>query len=290
MSRERVMTFKKSSLFCVSFSLFLARTLLMPEALLAADKEMNFLRWRVASQERTRDGGMTVSFELRGPSGTRWEDVEIVCRAMPREGVGTARSYGDPDVYRKRASKNVTIYSGRSELIELLAEARVGDARHYASIVVNCYGESGKTDPDAEAIDDAPLWPVFRVDTGSSYFRAQTGTPIELWLEAGPPFVEVFENGATASAAMTSIIERSPSGKYSYTSPHDEELAKSGYTAKKDVTFVAAIPGGSVSFCLPVYRAFYGRTSLGGGLVLLSSSAAATLALVIGAGRRFPWR
>ncbi|MDR1915441.1 MAG: hypothetical protein LBQ58_02580 [Synergistaceae bacterium] len=276
-------------LLCISLSLLAAST---PAALHAAEEDMDFLWLNMTGQSRTRDGGMVASFDLHVPSGARADDVEVVYRAMSRAGTGAERSYGAPEAFRKRPEKSgsgtmsVTVYSGRTETIELMASARIGDTRHYASTVFSCFGESGNADPDAERMDSMPDWPAFKIDAGRYYFRAQTGIPIELSLDSGPSAIGIFEARAPAPDVM-----RNQSGGYIYTPPHDEELADAGYTAKKDVVFTAMMPDGvNISFYLPVYRAFYGQTDLRGGLGVLSGSAAVCLALVAQAGRRFKWR
>lgn len=269
--------------FILVFFLSVSIPLVFVDGAAAADDEMDFLHWRMVSQDKTRDGGMRVSFTLCLPRGA--EDLEVAYRTMPRGGSG-----GEPETYRKRPdgidgdAASVTIYSGREENVELMARARRGDAWQYASAVFSCFGESGNADPDAERGGGAE-WPVFHVETGPYYFRAQTGMPLKLSLDSGPESILVFERGVPAGA-----IPRDAPGGYTYVPPNDDELSEAGYTAKKDVVLAAAAHSGLVSFYVPVYRAFYGKTDLRGGIATLSASALAVSALVIRSGRRFPWR
>jgi hypothetical protein len=261
-----------------------------------ADETADFLWWRLTNIDRTSDGGMTAEFELLGQNSV---SAEVLYKSMPRLGYGGARDYGQPEIYRKKLNKpdgastssasTVTIYSGRAERIELFASAANGGSGYYAGAIFNCYGESGLSDPDSERVYEAPDWPAFHPAAGKDgqiFYRAETGKPITLVPDFTPVSVKVFEN-----TRLAAFLERDQSGGYSYTPPHDEKLSEAGYSAKHDVVFEAALPdGGAVSFYLPVYRAFYGRANLGGGVAVLASAALASLVFVLQAGRSFPWQ
>ncbi|MDR1472479.1 MAG: hypothetical protein LBS75_08135 [Synergistaceae bacterium] len=283
---------RRTLLFFICVALLMQFT---EDELRAADG-MDFLRWRMTEQARTSDGGMVVSFDLSIPPGANPEDIEVTYRALPQGNIGAETGGSAPETYRKKLGDtrpegdgtvaDVTVYSGRSELIELTAASRAGDARQYALTVFSCFGESGNEDPDAERTNYYPNRPAFRVATGQYYFRAQTGMPIEFSLDSGPDSVSVFEKGI-----FTSTAERDASGNYVYVPPHDDELSEAGYTAKKDVVFAASMPDGDlISFYVPVYRSFYGKIDLKGGLAVLSGSMLVSAALAMRAGRRFPWR
>jgi hypothetical protein len=256
-------------------------------AALPDDEAMDFVWWRITGQGRTPDGGMTVDLELIGPDGAL-DDAEVAYKSTPRHGSGGASSYGPVEAYRKKFNSPFSIYSGRTERIELMASVLIEGRKFYASAAFSCYGESGRSDQDSERVDTAPGWPSFHLvtDTKSQiFYRAQTGTPVTLSIEGSPSSVIVFEKGVPAAAFP------GQSGTYSYTPPHDRELAESGYSAKNDLVFAASLPDGSVtSFYVPVFRAFYGQINLAGGLAVLASGALLSLGLVWRAGRRFPWR
>jgi hypothetical protein len=142
-------------------------------------------------------------------------------------------------------------------------------------------------DPDAERVDAAPEWPNFRLVDWEGYYRAQTGTPISVKIDPLSPSVRVFENQFEIS-----VVEADENGAFTYVPPHDKALSRSGASAKKDLIFEAILPDnhGTASFYLPVYRAYYGQTSLKGGLAVMSASVFLGLGFVAAWNRRFRWR
>jgi len=253
---------------------------------------MDVMWWRMTALERASDGGMTVDFELRSPPGGISGGIEIYCLSYPRSGTSSTRAYGQPAIYRKRASgddgsPSVTLYSGRTEKIEMRAKAVSAGRTYYAKTVVLCYGDSGNFDPDAERVESAPEWPGFDFQGEGNFYRAQTGTPVLVMCDFNPPSISVYEN-----EAKVATVTADQDGIYSYVPPHDKELSKSGHSAKKDLVFASPLPGGSgaVSFYLPVHRAYYGNVDVLGGVAVISASAMLSAGLVLVRGRRFKWR
>jgi hypothetical protein len=251
--------------------------------------EMDFVRWKILSQERTADAGMAIAFELVLPQGVSPDKADIVYASIPKRGAKELIKDGMTQ-YRKKIAADVSIYSGRTEMIDLRAKVSSGGRVYYAQAIVNFYGESGLPDPDAEPLGSLPDWPVFRLDGVENYYRAQTGTPVKVSFDGPVPHAGVFLDGVWAAD-----VEPDGTGLYSYTAPHDEKLAKSGYSAKKDLVFVVSRehpgePRITSSVCVPVYRAFYGQTSLPAGIAVLCASALAGFGGVILLGRRFEWR
>jgi hypothetical protein len=174
-------------------------------------------------------------------------------------------------------------------LIDLRGKFSSGGQVYYAQCLFSCYGESGAADPEAERLSGAPDWRSAALprDDKKFFYRAQTGE--EIIVSSGIPRarVSVFDNGGFVSA-----LEADDAGIFTYTPPHDKELAKAGYSAKKDIVFGVYLPEerACLSLSIPVHRAFYGNTSLSGGLSVLAVSALAALSAVAARGRKFQWR
>lgn len=258
----------------------------------AGGDEAGFMWWRMTGSERTPDGGMTISYELCQSSPASLDDLEILYLSAERRGTSSTRAYGEPEAYRKRPESaelplSVTIYSGRTERMELRASARSGGRVRYASTVVHCYGDSGAPDGSSERTDVPADWPGFRLAEDDNFYRAQTGSPISVRINPAPRSADVFEDGAPAAG-----VSPDENGVFTYIPPHDDALSSAGYSAKKDVVFVAELPDGRgrASFYMPVYRAFYGHTSLAGGLAVIAAGASSCLILVLARGRKFRWR
>ena len=265
-------------------------------------------RWRMSGQERTRDGGMTTSYELVCPQeNMELSDVELVFISTRRDG----KSGEISEIYKKTPSGvdgaySVEIYSGRSERIVLLAKVRVGEKLFYAKTLLNGYGQSGKMDPEATRIGKLPDWPQLRLAGEEYFYRAQTGTPLDVHIESGPKVDGPKVNGPKVNGPKVDgpqvmhVIENNMSvgtrtlgdaGFYTYTPPHDKTLSRAGYSAKNDLVFVVELEDGGdiVSLHLPIHRAYYGQISLRGGLLVTASSALLCLASVLYNGRRFRW-
>ena len=251
----------------------------------AADGMTGPVWWSITAQTRTSDGGTIVSLDLVCPGGMKIDGADVVYLSTPRG--------GSPEVFRKKifipensSPVQVGIYSGRYEQIDLRGRFSSGGRVYYAQSLFNCYGESGTSDKDAELIPAAPEWSaVSLAEPGGKYFyRAQTGQTITIAAGIPGAAVKIFENGE-----QTAAVESDGSGNCSYAPPHDKELARRGPLAKKDLTFEIPLPdeSGALSFSLPVYRAFYGQTSLGVGITVLLAAVAVSLSFVFLTGRRF---
>jgi hypothetical protein len=252
--------------------------------------------WSVAGQEKNGDGGTVVSLSLMYPEGTRFDDAEVVYISTPGKNSNSSGGSGAPEVYRKKIERpddaspiNVRIYSGRTELVDLRGRFSSGGRVYYAQCIFSCYGESGLTDGDSELIPGAPAWrsAVPRTDDRKFFYRAQTGEAITIASGVPDISVDVFDGGD-----FVSQIRSDASGVFAYTPPHDKSLASAGYSAKKDIAFGIDLPEETayLSVSIPVFRAFYGNTSLAGGLSVLGVSASGALCFVILRDRRFRWR
>jgi hypothetical protein len=246
--------------------------------------------WRMIRQERMRDDGISISYELVPPEeNAALGDVEVVFISHRRSPEGNAEP---PVVFAKKileaeGAYTLDIYSGRYERIEILARARAGGGWQYAKTLTNGYGQSGRDDPSAERIPAVPDWPSLRIAGESYFYRQQTGQMIRLEGASGAETVDVFEDGVFARG-MTGDSD----GHCDYVPPHDAALSRQGYSAKKDLVFVADMKhsGEKRSLSLPLYRAYYGQIDLRSGLAVLVAAALLSLGAVLRAGMRFRWR
>ena len=269
-------------------ALWVAMFPVFPGSLPAAGSDPGeYVRWRMTGQKRTRDNGVATSYELAGSRGDmKLSDVELIFISTRRAGAeGKITEAYAKNLTEAGGAYHVDIYSGRYERIALLAKARGGEKRFYARTLLNGYGESGKTDPEAARIEKIPDWPQLRLAGEEYFYRAQTGAPLNIHIENGPRAVRVFENNSPIG-----IQALADTGFYTYTPAHDKTLSRAGYSAKNDLAFVAELENGdAVSLYLPVYRAYYGQTSLGAGLGVAVASAIFCLGSVLWRGRKFRW-
>ena len=271
--------------------IFIVLALIFPffhSSIVEASKSNNLdcVWWQMTEQDRTLDNGVVTSYELIcSRSDMKLSDIELVfiSSIWDKESGEPAKAY-KKDLSELDGKYRVDIYSGRSERIVLLAKMRSGGKTFYARALMNGYGQSGKPDPEATEIGKTPDWPQLRLSDEESYYRAQTGMPLNINIENGPQLVHIIENNTPIG---TQELEKN--GFYTYTPPHDEALSKSGYSAKNDLTFAAEIENGVTSLYLPIYRAYYGQISLKGGLAVIAISASLCLASVLNHGRRFRW-
>ncbi|MDR3165929.1 MAG: hypothetical protein LBU13_10180 [Synergistaceae bacterium] len=252
--------------------------------------------WSFTGQEKTSDGGTVISLSPVYPDGMRFDDIEVVYISTPGKNSDSSRGSDKPEIYRKKVERpadaspiNVQIYSGRTELIDLRGRFSSGERVCYAQCIFSCYGKSGLTDDGSERISDAPAWrsALLRMDDRKFFYRAQTGETITVASDIPDVSVDVFNDGD-----FVLEIRSDASGVFAYTPPHDKSLASAGYSAKKDIVFGIDLPeeAAYLSVSIPVYRAFYGNTSLAGGLSVLAASVSGTLCFVILRSRRFRWR
>ena len=243
-------------------------------------------QWRLVNQERNEDGGRTMIFRLEG-LGKEEGVPDVIYKSSQRKN-RRDRTLEPPEFYRKQAGQtDFRIYSGRPELIELWARIRRGNGFHYAQTLFAAFGQSGLSDRESERIESFPDWPAFRLSAGKNFYRAQTGTELTVQITPIPVGMSIYENRVLKSKPPVDA-----NGLYRYTPPHEANLSKSGFSSKKDLLFVAALPNrqGALSFYLPVFRAYYGQISLKSGLAILLSSVILSLAFIWFMNRKFPWR
>ena len=252
----------------------------------AESNNLDCVWWQMTGQDRTQDNGVVTSYELvRSRNDMELSDIELVfISSIWNKDSGEPAKVYTKDISELNGKYRIDIYSGRSERIVLLAKIRSGEKTFYARTLVNGYGQSGKPDPEASEIDKIPDWPQLRISGEESYYRAQTGTPLNIYIENGPQLIHIIENNTPIETQ-----ELDNNGFYTYTPPHDEALSKAGYSAKNDFTFAAESEDSVVSLYLPIYRAYYGQISLKGGLAVIAFSASFCLVSVLNRGRRFRW-
>jgi hypothetical protein len=238
--------------------------------------------WSAAKQERTSDGGVTVTFDLLRPEGVTLKKADVFYLLIPRQrsGESWAEAYRKAIAIRPDGSLSIEIYSGRVERIDLRGKFEAEGRVYYAQIIFSCYGESGLLDEAAERVVEIPSWNAAKLISGNAFYRAQTGSEISVATGVPGALVRVFKDGVHVAD-----VKADDSGTCAYTPPHDASLAKSGYRAKKDLVFEIT-NGDYLSFSMPVYRAYYGQTSLAGGLALLFTSTLGSLSIMIYKNRR----
>jgi hypothetical protein len=160
-----------------------------------------------------------------------------------------------------------------------------------AQAELNLFGESATTEPLAAAgftpLDALPDLPGIDY-AHEGYAGVQIGETISFMLrglEAPLPRVGVFDYGL-----LTAEIDPPQDGIYRYTLPPDQDLANRGGFLHKDLVLALDGPGLRLSYHMPVYRAFYGSTTLKGGLALLFGAMAIILCLILLQGRSFKQR
>jgi hypothetical protein len=253
----------------------------------------DFFGWRLVDQARSGDNGSTATFQLEG-LGKDEQVSDVIYKSFPRE--RRRRSSGIPEqpgFYRKKIATGQSrfrIYSGRTESIELWARIRRGDKFHYAQTVLTAFGQSGSSDPESERMESFPDWPSVHLLAEDNFYRAQAGAELTIRITPVPSSLSIFENRILMGKPTVNA-----EGIYRYAPPHEASLSRASFSAKKDLLFVADLPGGQdtqshLSFYLPVYRAFYGQISYRGGLAILLSATLLALALIWYWNRRFPWR
>ena len=279
--------------FTMIFAFYIAWIAMFPVsqgATAAESSPVDHIWWRMTGQERTRSNSVVTSYELlfsRSRNDMKLSGIEVILISTKRGGAGEKISeiYAK-DIYEIDGTYRVDIYSGGNEKFVLLAKARAGEKQFYARTLLRGFGQSGATGHEATRIEAIPDWPKLRLAGEEFFFRAQTGTPLNVYIE-NAEVVHIFENS-------TLIYTLTPDDAtfYTYIPPHDTALSRAGYSAKNDLVFVAELKNGSdtVSLYLPVYRAFYGRISLKGGLGVTAASALFCLASVLYRGRRFRWK
>lgn len=257
---------------------------------------LDFMSWRLISQERVSDGGTVLVYELLLPEARSVENLEVFYAAKPWERARRSRRvFKTAEVYAKELSGQppayrLNIYYGGSARLEIMAGALIDGRFQTARTMLNVYGNADLKDPEARAVHSLPLWPNLDL-RGPGFYRAMTGEPIFFNIEADHRDrieARAFEQGREVTAELDDL----GGGAYSYTPPLDPPLAAPGYSVKRDLVLVAALSnnGGTLSYYLPINRSYYGRSYLKPGLAVIGLTVLISLGLVFGAGRRFQWR
>ncbi|MDR1871321.1 MAG: hypothetical protein LBS60_05230 [Deltaproteobacteria bacterium] len=248
----------------------------------------DFIWWRLIDYRMNTDGGHQVNFNLMVESQKELTDLEVIFLMSPYERSGAIRGYQKGSYFQKAVSpkqRDISFYSGVSARLDIFARGKLGDTPVYAQTILSTFGQSNLPDPEARPIDAPPTWPTWRFADSPRFYRAQTGTPLAMSISPKPSLVKVFED-----QVVMANYPGADQKTYEYSSPHNQSLAKKGYTEKKkDVVFVAYLDDGAgeVSFSLPVYRAYYGQLDYGKGLVVMGATLLGTVGLVGLKGRRF---
>lgn len=252
------------------------------------------MRWQLVEHKRVDDGGHLAEYKLLLPEGsTNVEGLEVFYVVRPWAGPRPSESpAASEEIFRPQLtgppeSPVLIIYSGRPARLEVMAGATIDGRFHLARTFLNTYGKSGLADPRAQKVPSLPYWPDLRLVGGAAYYRAQAGEELQFSLQGlEESRVTVFEGGSLASAKPVQLDNE----RYSYTPPLDPPLAAPGYSATRDLVFVAEAGGAILSYYLPVGRSRYGRLYLWPGLLTVAAAALAGLLAVTAAGRRFKWR
>ncbi|MDR1394894.1 MAG: hypothetical protein LBK52_01820 [Deltaproteobacteria bacterium] len=248
--------------------------------------ENSYIWWQLISQDQAPDGGHLLQYTLQVSRPAELEELEVICRFSPYHREGAVRGYGPGTVYRKMASprqREFVFYSGSAGRLEIFAQARSGGRTFLAQTMAAAFGQSGTQDPEGELLDGPPAWPQWTLEGGDRFYRTQAGQLLEVSLAEKPALVRIWEDGVS----MASLPGRE-AGRYQYRSPASTALSQSGYTAlKKDTVFTAYIDDHrTMTFSLPVYRAYYGQLDYSGGLIVLGTVLAGTCGLAGIRGRR----
>jgi len=257
--------------------------------------ESDFLRWYFEGQRRVRDGGVEAVFSLRGADALKIDELEFFYT------VNSARR-GNPEVqpesraagYRKKVpseTRNIVIYSGRYEQLELWAVAKAGRVTYVTQTALNLYGQSGLDKTDFEEIDALPALPGLDIRRRGRY-TAMTGEQINFSMNSGRAVpVRIYLDGEE-------IAELRPDNDvYDYVLPSGRKLASRALMDHHELLFIADVfevddASGEVWFScsLPLYRSMRDNLDFPGGIAVLFSVAAICVIAVVLKGRRFIWR
>jgi hypothetical protein len=259
----------------------------LPALAVDASAETGLIWWRFLGQERLKDGGVQASFALMETENAGIEKLELFYTAKP---ASPYRLDGNGEeekaVYYKAVPKDtreISIYSGRYEQVELWALARTASGVMSAQTLISLYGESKQSNTDFERIDSLPDLPGLDLNRERRFFTAMTGESLSFGaMNPSPDPVLVFLNGKQ-NAELFPI-----DGIYRYRFPEGPRLSSGGLAAYSDVVFVAkSSEGGGFSCYVPLFRSLKSNLDMRGGITVLLAAAALSLALVLLKGRRF---
>jgi hypothetical protein len=237
---------------------------------------------------QSADGGHQTECALMVNGPAELTDLEVVFLLSPYQRSGAQRAYGAGTFFQKAVApgqREFVFYSGLTARLDVWAKGRLDGQETYAQTILSTFGQSGLSDPTAKPLSQGPDWPSWSLAEAHRYYRAQTGTPLEVRFPGNPKLVQVFED----QIVMANYPGES-NGLYRYVSTIDYGLARKGYVERKrDVAFVAYDRDGSgqASFSLPVYRAYYGQLDYKKGLAVFWAFFLGSMALVGLKGQRF---
>ena len=272
-----------SLILCVSF-------LLLP-TVVRADDGNDCIWWYFEGQQRMRDAGVEASFVLNvadAMGAMEIDELEFFYTTAP---IRFSQAENQNATYHKAVptdTRNLVLYGGRYERINLWAVARVGEKTLVAQTAINLYGQSELDKTDFEKLDSLSTLPGFDMNQGIGSYRATTGEPISFSINSSSA------RTGTAQVLLDGekIDELRPeAGIYSYVLPRDRKLNGLSRRDYRDLLFlVDAANNTRCSYYLPLYRSQRDNLDFSGGLTMLLAAMAMSLGAVIVKGRRFPWR
>lgn len=183
---------------------------------------------------RVSDGSMEAAFILHLPEGMTPDsepEVYFAVNTWNRNGRNLAYN-DDMTVYTKKLIREdgrykLVLYGTTFQRFQVRARVSINGRLYYAQTVLNLFGDSQYSDPDAFKIDSIPAWPQLSLKYGETFFRAQLENPITLQINGldarRPAEITVFNQHGE-------LLERvaGPGGDFTYTPPYDKELMAAG--------------------------------------------------------------
>jgi hypothetical protein len=257
--------------------------------------------WKLIDQTPSYDKGITTTLALNLPTDLPANfptgqllsgKIEVYYLIRPLSRKGGVRQHGQPEIFHKELDTHsspvtLAIYSAEAATVEVWAKVEINGKPCFSGTFFTSYGRAEKTSQNPEPVAAILQWPALQMTGPRNYYAVQTGQPITLEsINTAPENVTVYLDKAAVA------VIRSHDGKFQYTPPHDKELSSKGYSAYKDLVFVANLPpdAGQLSFYLPLHRAYRGETDLKGGLWVLLASILLSLGWVLMKNRSFRWR
>ncbi len=255
----------------------------------------DFMWWKLEEQKKEESGSMISRFSLNMPNeDSNPESLEVFVLLRPWQRKNGERFHGALEVYHQNlksegGSFNLEWTSMRAETINLWAKAIIDGKNFYAQAQVNAYGKDEESlDKKKQKFDEPPSWPGLVILEETKIYRVQTGKALNFLLNSPTlrPEADTIFNGTEKTSLP--IKNKNNGGPFSYTPPHDKELAQASYAARKDLLLIMRLAndGSMLSFYLPLYRSYYGNSSTAGGLLTLVGGAIVAGLVMLAAKRR----
>jgi hypothetical protein len=264
-----------------------------------------FLVWEAGPEVKFKDGavGLTLGLRLRESDGTddaadnnnndiggkgadhdaNFTEIEYIYSAGPLFAGNDAASSSRAG-FLEPGNVRLVFRSGSIVSLTILARAVVGGGTFYAQTSLPMFGRGGGEFSGPGSNIGREFRPVFKLAHPGPYLR--TGQEAALIIgEADPGAVfepailesELETPGSAGAVSGVWLVEggspprRLPGPDYRRVLSPDDALASRGYSASKDVYYVAGLSGGgSASLTVPVYRSDTDKRSyLLGAAVLL---------------------